>query len=1350
MHASTPTAEPTPTHRILVLGSDDFGAQIISAIGDRKEFHAIVRTSLRDRPAGDELHTTSVVLVSADFASAHRQRLFPPGTPPRVVVCSENPDIEQAVHWMRQGAADFLALDRTGAKRLPTRLLDLIGHAPPAPPTTGRERRALMAARQLAAITESVGEGLLLVDEQGRIAVFNRKLRRISGFSRSLTPTLREFLPSIHPDPGELRRVEDRAEEAAATGEKREVETSARTRQGNTILVAITFNPVPVAGRRWLLAVFRDITGARRNEAALELREARSKLLTNALASLTADERLFHSDRGTALRLVTSVAAQALGVARVGVWFLEAEGTVLRCHDCFEQPTGAHRPPAQLAATDFPEYFDALRSRRIIAAGDAAHDPATHRLATATLTAEGVGAVLDAPIRGGGSIVGAVRCEHLGPSRAWTAAEQSFASAIGGCVSLILEADARLAAQTALKAANSRLNDIIEFLPDATFVIDTRGVVTAWNKAMETLTGVPKARVLGRGDHEYALPIHGIRRPILIDLALRADPDVTATYDNFRSEGRTVSGEMRRTPPGTDREIYLWGSARPLFDQDGRTTGAIESIRDITQRRQAENEITAWKKRYEIVAVASGQITYELSLETGFILWGDTVGQVLGYPLAEMGGTLLRWLRLIHPEDRRRALAYLHRCLRTGTPFDFEYRMRRHDGSHLWFRDRGYYIDDPGGAKCMVGMLTDVTAAHEAAEELRKAHLLLEDRVRERTEELGQTNRRLREEIAERERAQQNLAASEQKYRLMVDSLPQVVYELDLRGNLLVVNREGIKAGRFTPEDVRLGINLFSMVHPDDHARLRANWGRILAGHTVGGEEYCFVRRDGTTFHGTSYAHLIVRDGQPVGVTGFLIDETDRRAAAETLRRAHADLEDRVVQRTAELAESNASLRRLLEKQEMNIGLAHQVLLLVNAEQPRNTSLPEGRRLFTAAQSIPRHLEGGDHFFARHLADDQGSRTLVSIKDQSGHEVGCILRSIITDLIHNALVGPAGARRSLAEVTTQLNREICRSHLFQDGDFFTAINLEIDHATLRMSYLVAGHPPFLLVRGNTVQLIPSIAAEGTNLPVGMIDHHQFSAASLQLEPGDKIILYTDGLLELPATRQQPHLSSQTLVALVRDLVAREPRLHVVRLAQRLFETAAGITCEQAVDIRQFPDDVALFCIEIELPPTVFEDCIRPASIADLRDKRAQLSAKIGEEWRDHGVTAAPMRLHMVLEEALYNAWRHGNRRNPEKGIVVRRSYGNDACIEIIDEGDGFQWEEVGDPTAHENRTKPSGRGLFMIRRFADEARWSDRGRHLTLHFGDEKTFRPVSGRSPLPRLDLWNSPHLSPSIRSMP
>jgi len=62
--------------------------------------------------------------------------------------------------------------------------------------------------------------------------------------------------------------------------------------------------------------------------------------------------------------------------------------------------------------------------------------------------------------------------------------------------------------------------DIIEFLPDATFVIDSNSRVIAWNRAMEKITGLAKQEILGKGDYLYAVPFYGEPKPILIDFVM--------------------------------------------------------------------------------------------------------------------------------------------------------------------------------------------------------------------------------------------------------------------------------------------------------------------------------------------------------------------------------------------------------------------------------------------------------------------------------------------------------------------------------------------------------------------------------------------------------------------------------------------------------------------------------------------------------------------------------------------------------------------------------------------------------------------------------------------------------------
>jgi len=74
-------------------------------------------------------------------------------------------------------------------------------------------------------------------------------------------------------------------------------------------------------------------------------------------------------------------------------------------------------------------------------------------------------------------------------------------------------------------------DEIIDFLPDATLVIDREGKVIAWNRAMEVLTGVPAGDKLGNGDYEYALPFYKERRPMLANLVFMPGAEIGKRYD---------------------------------------------------------------------------------------------------------------------------------------------------------------------------------------------------------------------------------------------------------------------------------------------------------------------------------------------------------------------------------------------------------------------------------------------------------------------------------------------------------------------------------------------------------------------------------------------------------------------------------------------------------------------------------------------------------------------------------------------------------------------------------------------------------------------------------------------------
>lgn len=120
-----------------------------------------------------------------------------------------------------------------------------------------------------------------------------------------------------------------------------------------------------------------------------------------------------------------------------------------------------------------------------------------------------------------------------------------------------------------------QLLDIIDFLPDATFVIDLDRRVIAWNRAMEALTGVKKEDILGQGDYAYAVPFYGDRRPILIDLLDQPDLAEEAKYSLVRRQGQRLYAEAYVPTVYNGAGAHLSGVISPLLDPADNRYGTI-------------------------------------------------------------------------------------------------------------------------------------------------------------------------------------------------------------------------------------------------------------------------------------------------------------------------------------------------------------------------------------------------------------------------------------------------------------------------------------------------------------------------------------------------------------------------------------------------------------------------------------------------------------------------------------------------------------------------------------------------------------------------------------------------------
>ena len=196
----------------------------------------------------------------------------------------------------------------------------------------------------------------------------------------------------------------------------------------------------------------------------------------------------------------------------------------------------------------------------------------------------------------------------------------------------------RKRAEDALRESEQRLANIIDFLPDATFAVDREGKVIAWNRAIEDMTGISKDDMLDRGGYAYAVPFYGKPRPTLIDLVIQDQKDIESIYTNILRKGDQIIAEASTPMLNRGKGAYLWGIASPLYDRRGSIVGAIQSIRDITDRKQMEVALRESKDYLDEIINSIGDPMFVKDRQHRFILVNDAFCAVTDHTREEFIG----------------------------------------------------------------------------------------------------------------------------------------------------------------------------------------------------------------------------------------------------------------------------------------------------------------------------------------------------------------------------------------------------------------------------------------------------------------------------------------------------------------------------------------------------------------------------------------------------------------------------------------------------------------------------------------------------------------------------------------
>ncbi|MDD1659965.1 MAG: PAS domain-containing protein [Methanomicrobiales archaeon] len=329
------------------------------------------------------------------------------------------------------------------------------------------------------------------------------------------------------------------------------------------------------------------------------------------------------------------------------------------------------------------------------------------------------------------------------------------------------------------------------------------------------------------------------------------DPDAQELLRNFTSRLRehgsdTHYHEHIRFGTGTG-ERFLGVNVIPLVFDDGDPGYAIV-VFDITEEHRAHLALEAREAQYRELVELAHAIILKMDRNGRITFFNEYAERFFGIP-----------------KDRALGRAAGVLIFRQGNA-----------GEHN--------LDDLIRALCSggavpAGMETSHTTADRRQVWVRWTHRAILDAGRHCTGILS-----VGSDITEHRRMDEDLKASEARYRDLANLLPVPVFECNERGQFTFGNQEALQMFGYSMDDARAGIHILSMIAPEDRERARRNMDLVLREGRRTREEYAALRKDGVRVPILAFSAPLMKRGKIAGIRGIVIDRTGSLPGAESPR----------------------------------------------------------------------------------------------------------------------------------------------------------------------------------------------------------------------------------------------------------------------------------------------------------------------------------------------------------------------------------------------------------------------------------------------------------------------------------
>jgi len=758
-------------------------------------------------------------------------------------------------------------------------------------------------------------------------------------------------------------------------------------------------------------------------------------------------------------------------------------------------------------------------------------------------------------------------------------------------------------------------------------ILSGRYDVTAVKNGREALTAAQTG--------SYQLIVSDVMMPEMDGFellqAVRADERLAATPFIMLSARAGEEASLEGLLEGADDYIV-----KP-FSADELLARVYAQINAAAIRERATSDLRASEERFRTLAASLPYIVFEADASGDALFLSDEYTSYTG--LAPESGYGAGWTQVIHPDDLLLTESKWAAAMRSGEPFSDQLRLRRHDGTYRFFMARALpQTGADGTVTRWVGTLTDVHDQRQAAREreflLRASEILARPIGLEAT--LSAIARFTVPEVADWCQIDLRTDDGRIKTVAMAHCDPD---KDELAQHFVGRIHLNPRADHGSPYVIRTGIpELIEVVPPE------------IIDPTVGDT------READTYRELGvHSHLVVpllAEGETLGIIAVVYGPSRRRYSRDDVPM----LEE--LGRRAGLAIHKA---RLFEREHRAAESFQEASL--------PAALPDAPGLVLDAYYAPGRTEaqvGGDWYDALRLVD---GRVVVSIGDVAGSGLQA---AVTMGNMRQIIRGIAQVHADPALMLDAADRALRLEH---PDKFVTAFVGVFDPINRTLIYASAGQPPPLLLRtdGETEPLL------GTGLPLGLrANGEKTSSVTIELPPGSRLLLYTDGLTEFD----------------------RAPAAGEDRLRQIFGSMPAGgddhparTIVERMMDGGTAHDDVAVMVLRIRtlLEMEALESgrlqrwSVHTGEIREVAAARRSFAAA----FRDRGATLEDVAMaEIVFGELIGNAVRYA----PGQVDVIADWSGPDPVLHVLDSGPGFRHISILPP----DLLSESGRGLFIV------------------------------------------------------